>query len=101
MIRLETEDGVTGPGECADGDRAADVIAAGVRLIGHDLRDITTAEALLVPAMRSTPWGNVSAARRVFGGIGMAMWDARGKTEGIRLCQLLGGAVRHDIRLTE
>ena len=90
VIRLETEDGVTGLGECADGDRAADVIAAGQRLIGHDLRDITTAEALLVPAMRYTPWGNVSAARRVFGGIEMAMWDARGKTEGIPLYQLLG-----------
>ena len=101
VIRLETEDGVTGLGECADGDRVADVIAAGTRLIGHDLRDITTAEALIVPAMRYTPWGNVTAARRVFGGIEMAMWDARGKTEGIPLYQLLGGAVRHDIPLTE
>lgn len=101
VIRLETEDGVTGLGECADGDRAADVIAAGARLVGHDVRDITTAEALLVPAMRYTPWGNVTAARRVFGGIEMAMWDARGKTEGTPLYQLLGGAVRRDIPLTE
>ncbi len=101
VIRLETEDGVTGLGECADGDRAADVNTAGQRLIGHDLRDITTAEAKLVPGMRYTPWGNVVAARRVFGGIEMAMWDARGKTEGVPLYQLLGGAVRHDIPLTE
>lgn len=101
VIRLQTEDGVTGLGECADGDRAADVIAVAPRLIGHDLRDITTAEALVVPAMRYTPWGNVMAARRVFGGIEMAMWDARGKTEGVPLYQLLGGAVRHDIPLTE
>ncbi len=101
VIQLETEDGVIGLGECADGDRAADVIAAGQRLIGNDLRDITTAEAKLVPGMRYTPWGNVLAARRVFGGIEMAMWDARGKTEGVPLFQLLGGAVRHEIPLTE
>ena len=54
-----------------------------------------------MPAMRYTPWGNVLAARRVFGGIEMAMWDARGKTEGLALCHLLGGAVRTAIPLTE
>jgi glucarate dehydratase len=101
VVILTTEDGVTGLGECADGDRAADVIAAGARLVGHDLRDIHTAEARLVPGMRYTPWGNVQSARRVFGGIETAMWDARGKTEGVPLCRLLGGAVRSEIPLTE
>jgi len=101
VIELETEDGVVGLGECADGDRATEVVAAGERLIGLDLRDIATAEARLVSAMRYTPWGNVIAARRVFGGIEMAMWDARGKTEGVPLHLLLGGAVRTEIPLTE
>ena len=101
VIRLETTDGVLGLGECADGDRAVDVAAAGARLVGMDVRDIHLAEAKLVPAMRYTPWGNVQAARRVFGGIEMAMWDARGKTEGVPLYLLLGGAVRTDIPLTE
>lgn len=41
------------------------------------------------------------AARRVFGGIEMAMWDARGKTEGVPLVVLLGGARRDRIELTE
>lgn len=101
VIELVTEDGVTGLGECADGDRAAEVITAGQKLVGLDVRDLATAEARIVPAMRYTPWGNVTAARRVFGGIEMAMWDARGKTEGIPLHLLLGGAVRHEIPLTE
>lgn len=78
VIELVTEDGVVGLGECADGNRAADVIAAGEKLVGLDVRDIHGAEAKIVPAMRYTPWGNVLAARRVFGGIEMAMWDARG-----------------------
>ena len=35
--------------------------------------------------MRSTPWDDVLAARRIFGGIEMALWDARGKLEGVSL----------------
>jgi glucarate dehydratase len=101
VIELVTEDGVTGLGECADGDRTAEVVKAGEKLIGLDLRDLAAAEARVVPAMRYTPWGNVTAARRVFGAIEMAMWDARGKTEGVPLFLLLGGAVRSEIALTE
>lgn len=101
VIEVVTEDGVIGLGECADGDRAADVMEMGARLVGWDLRDVTPAEQMCVPQMRYTPWGNVAAARRVFGGLEMAMWDARGKTENQPLYRLLGGAVRHDIPLTE
>jgi glucarate dehydratase len=101
VIELETDDGVIGLGECADGDRSAEVIAAGEKLVGFDIRDINTAERRIVPGMRYTPWGNVLAARRVFGGIEMAMWDARGKTEGVPLHLLLGGAVRTEIPHTE
>ena len=101
VIEVLTDDGVVGLGECADGNRAAEVMAAGEKLVGVDLRAISQAEGLVVPGMAYTPWGNVTAARRVFGGIEMAMWDARGKTEGVPLALLLGGAVRGDIALTE
>ncbi|MGV3550756.1 mandelate racemase/muconate lactonizing enzyme family protein [Rhizobium sp.] len=101
VIELETDQGVVGLGECADGDRSADVIAAEGKLIGLDIRDIAAAERLIVPGMRYTPWGNVTAARRVFGGIEMAMWDARGKAEGVPLHLMLGGAVRTEIPHTE
>ncbi len=101
VIEVETDDGVIGLGECAEGDRAADVVAQGRRLIGLDIRDLNRAERLLVPGMRYTPWGNVLAARRLFGGIEMAMWDARGKTEGVPLYLLLGGAVHTEIPHTE
>ena len=101
VIEVLTDDGVVGLGECADGDRVGEVMAAGAKLIGIDLRAISQAEGLVVPGMAYTPWGNVAAARRVFGGIEMAMWDARGKTEGVPVALLLGGAVRDEVALTE
>ena len=101
VIEVDTDQGVTGLGECADGNRAADVLALKDRLIGLDVREITTAERLCVPGNRYTPWGNVLGARRAFGGVEMALWDARGKIEGVPLFLLLGGAVRSEIPLSE
>lgn len=101
VIELVTEDGVCGLGECADGDRSTEVTRMGERLIGHDIRDVGTAYRRCVPGMSYTPWGNVAGDRRIFGSIEMAMWDARGRTEGVSLSRLLGGAVRSEIALTE
>ncbi|MCB1445398.1 MAG: mandelate racemase/muconate lactonizing enzyme family protein [Rhizobiaceae bacterium] len=101
IIELETEDGVVGLGECADGDQSAAVARVADRLVGHDIRAINGARRLLVPGMQYTPWDNIVSARRVFGGIEMAMWDARGKSEGLAIADMLGGPVRTDIPLTE
>ena len=101
VIELTTEDGVIGLGECADGDRTADVEAMGGRLVGQDIRLTRAAGAALLPGMAYSPWDNVLAKRRVFAGIEMAMWDARGKTEGVPLWHLLGGKQRDEIALTE
>ena len=51
VIEVKTEDGVTGLGECADGNRAAGVMAMGERLIGHDICDLSTARQLCVPGI--------------------------------------------------
>lgn len=101
VIELLTQDGICGLGECADGDRATDVARMAERLIGRDIRDIGPAARACVPGMAYTPWDNVTAHRRVFAGIEMAMWDARARTEGQPLHRLLGGAVRHEVALTE
>lgn len=101
VIELQTEDGVVGLGECADGDRAADVEALGAKLIGLDVRLVGEAARVCVPGMAYSPWDNVLARKRAFGGIEMAMWDARGKTEGVPLWHLLGGKVRDQVALTE
>jgi len=101
VIELTTEDGVVGLGECADGDRAKDVEEMGAQLIGSDIRLARDAARLCVPGIAYSPWDNVLARRRAFGGIEMAMWDARGKTEEVPLWQLLGGKLRDEIALTE
>jgi glucarate dehydratase len=101
VIEVETDDGVVGLGECADGDRSRDVMACAERLVGLDIRALSQVQNVIVPGMNYTPWGNVLAARRVFGGIEMALWDARGKSEGVPLHLLLGGKLRDHIALTE
>ncbi len=101
IVEVDTDDGVTGLGEVADGDRAADVLAFRERLLGVDIREITTAERRCLPGVRSTPWINITALKRAFGGIEMAMWDARARQENVPLYTLLGGAVRSEIGLTE
>ena len=94
VVEVATGDGVVGLGECADGDRAAAVMRLGERLVGVDVREVTTAERLCLPGFRSSPWTNLVALRRAFGGIEMAMWDARARHEQVPLHVLLGGAVR-------
>lgn len=101
VVEVMTEDGVTGLGECADGDRSADLRRMAERLVGRDLRDLGPAAKACMQGMAYTPWDNVTAHRRVFGGIEMAMWDARARSEGVPLYRLLGGAVRQEIPLTE
>lgn len=101
VIELRTEDGIVGLGECADGDRSADVDAMGERLTGQDIRLVAEAARVCVPGMAYSPWDNVLARRRAFAGIEMAMWDARGKAESLPLWHLLGGKCRDFIELTE
>lgn len=101
IVEVETDEGAIGLGECADGDRSADVTALEERLLGLDIRLVAEAERRAVPGMAYTPWDNLLARRRAFGGIEMAMWDARGKSEGLPLWHLLGGKCRDFVSLTE
>jgi glucarate dehydratase len=101
VVEVVTDDGVVGLGEVAAGDRARDVLALRDALLGLDVRDLNAAEARCVPAMRYTPWGDVLAARRVFGGVELALLDARARTDGIPLALALGGAVRERIEVSE
>ncbi len=101
IVEVETTEGVVGLGECADGDRSADVLALAERLIGLDIRLTAEAERRVLPGMAYMPWDNLLAKRRAFAGIEMALWDARGKSENLPVWHLLGGKHRDFVPLTE
>ncbi len=101
IVELTTDAGITGLGEVADGDRARDVEAMGEALVGVDVRETGTAERLCLPGFRYSPWSDVRGQTRAFGGIEMAMWDARARGENAPLYVLLGGAARSRIELSE
>ena len=101
LVEVTTDTGVTGWGEAADGDRSAAIMAVAPRVIGLDPLDLDAIEAALVPGYAYSPWADVLGAKRTFGAIELALWDIRGKLEGRPLFELLGGAVRMDIPLTE
>jgi glucarate dehydratase len=101
IVEVETDEGLVGLGEAADGDRVADVERLGEQLVGLDPLDLAACERRSVPAMRYAPWANLVALRRAFGAIEIALWDLRGRAEGRPLHALLGGAVRDEIALTE
>jgi glucarate dehydratase len=101
IVEVDTDEGVTGIGECADGDRSAEITRLGQRLNGLDPLDLNECERRCVPAFEHSLWENVTALRRAFGAIEMALWDLRGRVEGSPLHLLLGGAVRREIAFTE
>ena len=53
--------------------------------------DINECERRCVPGMSYAPWDNLTALRRAFGSIEIALWDLRGRAEGRPLYALLGG----------
>ena len=101
IVEVETDEGVTGIGECADGDRSGDIARLGERLTGLDPLDLNECERRCVPAFEHSLWENVTTLKRAFGAIEMALWDLRGRADDKPLHLLLGGAVRHEIPFTE
>jgi glucarate dehydratase len=101
IVEVETDDGLVGLGEGADGDTSALIEHLGQRLVGLDPLDLNTCEQRCLPAMSYAPWDNLTALRRAYGAIEIALWDLRGRADHRPLYALLGGAVRKDIRLTE
>mgnify|MGYP006276306059 CR=1 FL=1 len=101
IVEVTTDDGVVGWGEAADGDRSGAIAALAPRLIGLDPLDPDAVAQACLPGYAYSPWADVLGARRSFAAVELALWDIRGKVEGRPLHDLLGGAVRTEIPLTE
>lgn len=101
VVRVTTEDGAVGLGETPSPDDAAQLGALADTLVGK------RADALLhelgvraLPSATSREDGKVLAANAL-AGVEIALWDIAAQRADVPLHELLGGAVRTEIPLTE
>src|SRR5450631_4442927 len=102
LIRVVSEAGEYGLGELTFGQFTYEPIVGLVahfeRLLkGHPIAEITRAWELMYRS--SAFWNRAGLGISVMGGINMAMYDLLGKTRGVAVHELLGGAVRARARV--
>jgi len=100
FVKVETDEGVTGWGECSD-TRTPNAIAGAVRdlatvLVGQDPRAYEARFIDMARTMRSSPGG---IAARAMAGIECALVDIKARALGIPVTALLGGPTRDRVRL--
>jgi galactonate dehydratase len=100
FVKIYTDEGITGIGECSGWPR---VIEAGVKdlaavLIGEDPTHIERLwQRMHICLMGHGMLGTVGGGAMT--GIDMALWDIKGKALGVPVWNLLGGKVRDEIRI--
>ena len=100
FVRVETDTGLVGYGECSDWQMPR-ALAAGVHdlatdIIGKDPRQVGALTADMAFRMRQNVGG---VARKSLAGIEAALWDIKGQALGVSITELLGGPTRERIRL--
>jgi galactonate dehydratase len=101
LIKLETEDGLTGIGEATNWPGSTMVEAAceavGNHILGEDSRRI---DFLWSKCYRDMNWlGQAGPLLSAISAVDIALWDIAGKRAGMPVYQLLGGAYRTRIQL--
>jgi galactonate dehydratase len=100
FLRLTTRSGITGWGEPAVEGKSDSVIAAvkdlAPLLIGKDARQI---EDLFQVLSKGGFYRGGVIMMSAISGIEQALWDIKGKSLGVPVYQLLGGAVRDKMRI--
>ncbi len=101
LVRVSTDEGLEGFGECSPMNAAALL-----GLIEHALAPLVIGENPLDTErlwqkmlLRTYKLGPMGAQIEAMAGIDIALWDIKGKALGVPVYQLLGGAVRKDIRM--
>ncbi len=99
-VKIETDAGVTGIGECVHGGLQA------IAIIGYlapkiEGRDPFAVDAIFEEMRRSHVFdgGNAGALITALTGIEIALWDLKGKALGVPVVELLGGKFRDKIRV--
>jgi len=99
-VKVETDEGITGWGECSD-TRVPHAIAGAVRdletmLVGQDPCAFEARFIDMARTLRSSPGG---IAVRAIAGIECALLDIKARSLGISVTELLGGPTRERVRL--
>ncbi len=100
FVKVTTDEGLVGYGECSDG-RGPLAVAAAVRDFAPVLlgRDPGAVEMLYTDMYRLARQSPGSIAQKAIAGIDCALWDIKGKALGVPVYQLLGGPTRDKVRV--
>ena len=103
LLAIETDEGITGYGECSNWPRRGDILVAhGIETIKSALlgRDPNCIEAIWQELYRNyTYLGSRGFVTTLISGIDIALWDIKGKALGKPIYDLLGGPVRDGVPL--
>lgn len=99
-VKVETDEGITGLGECVHGGHAAIALIHQLtpKLIG---RDPFAIDAIFEELRRGLVFegGFAGALITALTGIEIALWDLKGKALGVPVYELLGGKFRDKVRV--
>lgn len=100
FVKVETDEGIVGYGECSEGRNPRGVVGCiqdleGV-LIGRDPRPLESINFDLYRVICQSPGG---LAQKAIAGIDAALWDIKAKALGVPVYELLGGPTRDRVRL--
>ena len=100
FVKVETDDGVVGYGECSDASSPHGVVGTiedlKPKLIGQDPRAYEMRFWDMIRATRQSPGG---IAAKAIAGIDCALIDVKAKALGISVVELFGGPTREKVRL--
>ncbi len=100
FVQIDTDQGITGFGECSDGRNPKAVVGAvedmKPLLINQDPRPYEMRFWDLIRGTRQSPGGIVAKA---IAGIELALVDIKAKALGISVVELFGGPTRKDVRV--
>lgn len=95
IVEIETDSGLVGIGEMGGGGESAALAFAGLRpyLLGHDPFDVEALRFMLMNPTASLYNGRT----QLHAAVEFACLDLMGQSLGVRVCELLGGALREQV----
>ncbi len=101
VVRVTTDDGLTGLGEAFSWRDAEIVLGLAPSLIGQNCDELRGSLDIDATARNAYAQFDGVTTERAWAAIEIALWDIAGKAAGKSVAELLGGLVRNDIPVTE